>query len=182
MKNKIYSKLFEFVDPKTWTKNFMRMESSFYGEYNLVFECSDLTWEYKVYPLKTYDKNKYNDNPSHKGIVTLNKSGKVVFTIAFFLFAFIYPFAILHSKNIYLYSLILLGSIAISFFIVSIFNWKIYKTFRLAQYYIKNKEKIEKKEETEKLNNDIVELINKTISKNPKLARKTKLKHLNKKT
>jgi hypothetical protein len=64
-----------------------------------------------------------------------------------------------------------------SFFIFSINNWKIYKALRRAQ----NIEKIKSKESDEILNTEIVQIVNSAVANNPKLARKNKLKKLNKK-
>jgi hypothetical protein len=85
MKNKIYSKLFQFCDPKSWAKIFSTeikgYSSSFYPEYKLEFKCEGIIWRFLVYK-KQYYNNSYEDIPSHKGFVTFNKTGKfVVFTI-----------------------------------------------------------------------------------------------------
>lgn len=71
-------------------------------------------------------------------------------------------------------------SAILSYFAFPIFNWEIYKTFRKVQYYIRNKKKIDKKEKIKEINNQIVTAINEKIQKDPKLARRSKLKKIEK--
>jgi len=185
MKNKIYAKLFQFCDPKSWEKqNYpKKFTSTFYKEYKLEFKCNDLGWYYllyKRYPIDTYT-NRYNDNAEHTGFITPNKIGKFLFVLSgIFLLLILQSIFSSFDFNlrqlfIIVYEMIFFS--VLSFFIFSIFNWKIYLSLRKAQ----NIEKIKLKESNEVLDKEIVEIVNNTIAKNPKLARKTKLKNLNKK-
>lgn len=180
MKNKIYSKLFEFVDPKTWTKYGSDIESSFYKEYKLKFTLGELVWRYKIYPSYSYSNGGYDSSSCYSGLVTLNKSGKIIVSTAIFLFGFITLY-ILGVRSYYVYILTAILSVFFSFFIISIWNWKIYKSLRKAQYHINNVIKIKTEEDEERLNQEINKIVNTTIAKNPKLARKTKLEKLKKK-
>jgi hypothetical protein len=62
-------------------------------------------------------------------------------------------------------------------FLFSIFNWKIYLSLRKAQ----NCEKLKIKDDHEKLEKEIIQIVNQAVAKNPKLARKKKLLQLEKK-
>lgn len=181
MKNKIYSKLFEFVDPKTWVKYGRDIESSFYKEYKLKFTLGELGWKYKIYPSYSYSNGGYDSSSCYSGLVTLNKSGKSLVSTAIFLFGFIILYFVLGVRSYYVYILTGMISVFSSFFIISIWNWKIYKALRKAQYHINNAIKIKTEEDEEKLNKEINNIVNTTIAKNPKLARKTKLEKLKKK-
>lgn len=181
MKNKIYSKLFEFVDPKTWVKYGRDIESSFYKEYKLKFTLGELGWIYKIYPYSRYSNDSYDSSTCYSGVITLNKSGKILVSTAIFLVGFIILYFLLGVKSYYVYILVGMLSIFFSFFIISVWNWKIYKALRKAQYHINNAIKIKTEEDEEKLNQQINNIVNTTIAKNPKLARKTKLEKLKKK-
>lgn len=186
MKNKIYSKLFEFVDPKSWIISShvnKTLESTFYTEYKLVFKNKDFSWYYYIYPNDTnkYSRNEYSSSYSYQDLVTLNVSGKISISIATFIILFLIFWFGFDIKSSLLYILCLIFSIISSFFMFSIWNWKIYKALRKAQYNINNAEKIKEKEKEKKLNEEIVGIVNAAVAKNPKLARKTKLQKIKKK-
>lgn len=197
MKNKIYSKLYKFCDIKTWAKDVqqnnravckIKYYTKFYKEYKLEFQNTHTGWFYVLY------KGSYNDyecNASHKGLVTLNKTGKFLMTFGMLIFIagirwLLYGYNLIipnHPQQL-LNLAIILGfvafSILFSFLCISIFHWKFYMILRKVQYYIRNKDNIKRKEEEEELNKTIVTIVNNTMSKNPKLARKTKLEELKK--
>jgi len=176
-KNKIYGKLFEFCDVRTWSYIDGVYFSNFYKEYKLTF-CNDgFGWFYCLYP---YKYNDYASKHTYKGLVTLNKTGKVFMTLGLltiilctgkFFYDFIPVYFIIISS---------LFSFLLSFFYISIFNWKLYIALRKVQYFIRNEDNIKKREEDELLDKNIISIVNDTIAKYPKLARKTKLNQLNK--
>jgi len=188
MKNKIYSKLFQFCEPKSWVKRENTIEptnysSAFYPEYKLEFKCEGLVWRYYIYK-KQYYNNSYEDRYCHKGFVTFNKTGKLLFLLIFFGFFVLFNSVVgntifLQPKIISLIILFLFLTIAhfLSKLVLSIFNWKIYLALRKAQ----NCEKLKIKDDHEKLEKEIVQIVNQAVAKNPKLARKKKLLQLEKK-
>jgi hypothetical protein len=183
MKNKIYSKLFQFVDPKSWKKEDRDITSSFYLEYKLSFRSEGMFWKYHIAPgYETYSGVPSYGNVIHNGIVTLNVGGKILFSSIFFLFLYII-FLLCDCQNCIKEPLLNIGAILLSFFISNIlfpiFNWKLYISFRTARYYIKNMTLIASLQEQDELNEKIVSIINNKAAENPKLARKTKLKKLN---
>jgi hypothetical protein len=190
MKNKIYSKLFEFAEPKNWyvkrTSSGKIIRNDFYKEYRLEFFTNGLVWSYKLYPYHPYNSDKYSDTSCHSGFVTLNIGGKILMSIVYFMLIMLFEsnftefsikFTLFHFL---IYSINIISAIFLSFISFSIFNWKLYLSLRKAEYHIRNAESIRKKEEDEKLEQDIVKIVNDTIAKNPKLARKIKLKNIEK--
>ena len=190
MKNKIFAKLFHFADSKFWKKESSnKIVSSFYKEYKLEFLNEGLGWYYRLYRgigTSYSGNNEYSNHADHKGFITLNKGGKItVSSILFFLFLIIEIWVFDISldftlKSLPKYLITASASLFASYFIFSIFNWKIYKSLRKAIYNINNSEIIKQQEEEIELDKKIVTIINKKVTENPKLARKTKLKELNK--
>lgn len=190
MKNKIYSKLFQYVDPKSWVKNSIGTNgdysytSDFYPEYKLEFYSTGIVWIYKLYPKESVSYGsytRYSSHTCHTGFVTLNVGGKILFSIILSVILFFVKGLLLAGLPLLIYISLILGfSYILTYFLYSVFNWKIYMSFRKAQYSITNAKKIIEKEELEKLNNDIVKIVNNTLSKNPKMARKTKLEKIKK--
>jgi len=177
MKKKIYSKLFQFCDPKSWYKDNGHLVSTFYKEYKLDFEKKNYTWICKISPSSNHNGSYYS--PTYIRTVTFNKTGKIFASISTFIFLMILHVLILDKETyFYLYPCYVIFSVIFPFLMFSIFNWKIYMAFRIASYQIKNKDKIEEKERLKKLNSQIVEIVNNTLAKNPKYARKTKLNKL----
>jgi hypothetical protein len=186
MKNKIYGKLFEFCDPKSWVKYSIsgKYTSTFYDQYELELKCGDLGWYYLLY--KSYSgrngRKEYETSSCHEGFITLNIGGKVLFTLTIVMFTYLISVIFnvpitFDIKHILMYLGYIVFVVFLSFFIFSINNWKIYKALRRAQ----NIEKIKSKESDEILNTEIVQIVNSAVANNPKLARKNKLKKLNKK-
>lgn len=179
MKNKIYYQLFKYVDPKSWTKTEDSdgntiYNSYYYPDYKLEFNNKGIYWSYKV---------KKDGDTIHKSIITFNIGGKIVFTVAIALLTvFILTFTnqdliIKYPHNIFY----LAGLYLLSYIILSIFHFRFYLAFRKARYYIKNAKKIQEKEENIVLQKQVTEAINRKIGTDTKLARKIKLKELNKK-
>ena len=114
--------------------------------------------------------------------MTLNLGGKVLLTMFLTLASvlcqkLVFDYALgFNLKTFLLVTIYISLSYIFSMLVFSIRNWKIYMALRVA----KNCEKLKIKEE-EKLNEHIVKIVNETIAKNPKLARKKKLLQLNKK-
>jgi hypothetical protein len=104
--------------------------------------------------------------------------GKAVFTIILSLIFLAIVAIFDYNFKIYIASVIF--SYILSFFAFSIFNWSIYLTFRKVRYNIKNAKEIKKKEEDEILKKELIKVVNRTMANDPKLARRTKLKQLNK--
>lgn len=201
MKNKIYAKLYEFCDIKTWVKdtdkdNHIKYYSKFYKEYKLEFQNKECGWFYKIYKFDKYSE--YEINSCQKKLVTLNKTGKFLMALGILLLIgsvrwilyglnmiipnnYFYIFGFIPNSLLYIFGFIAF-SFLFSFLCISIFNWKFYRSLRKVQYFIRNKDNIKKREEDEALDKYIVTVINDTIAKNPKLARKTKLEQLNKKS
>lgn len=179
MKNKIYIKLFEFCDQKSWTLRGSNIyESTFYEEYKLEFRCEDICWYYTVYPRK-YSKysDSYDEEPEYIGAITLNNLGKFFYSLIMFGILFGIKLWIGIDGYIWLLPII---SIFLSYFQISIFNWKFYKSLKLVKYTIDNIQTIREKESEEELNNQIVEIVNKKMGENPRLTRKEKLKQIKK--
>lgn len=179
-KRKIYSKLFKFASQSSWildknSTSKTKIYSCFFVEYTLEFISDGTVWKYKIYNGRNF--NEYNID--YSGIVTFNKSGKILITIIISLISII--LLRIYSINGY-YPIIIsfISSYLLSYFLISIFNWEIYKSFRKAKYAVYNVEKIKKKEENNKLNNRIINIVNNTIAKDLKLSRKIKLNKLNK--
>ena len=179
MKNKIYYQLFKYVDPKSWTKTEdsdgnTYYNSYYYPDYKLEFNNKGIYWSYKV---------KSDGDTIHRSIITFNIGGKIVFTVAIgLLTAFILTFTnqdliIKFPHNIFYITFLYLTS----YIFLSIFNLRFYLAFRKAQYYIKNAKKIQEKEDNIVLQKQVTAAINKKIGSDTKLARKIKLKELNKK-
>lgn len=172
MSRKIYSRLFKFANIKSWKKSGDDYSSSFYNEYVLDFKCKDLWWEYNI------RKSGYSSSPLHTGIVTLNMGGKTVFTLCLSVILFAIVATLGYNYKFYISSIFL--SYILSFFALSIFNWSIYLTFKKVLYNIENAKEIRKKEEEEFLRQELVRVVNRTMANDPKFARRTKLKQLNK--
>ena len=171
-KNKIYSRLFKFADIKSWVKSDDDYISQFYKEYILEFKCKELHWEYNI------RKSGYSTSSLHKGFVTLNMGGKTIFTSCLSIILFSICVILDYDYKFYIASAII--SYVLSFFAFSIFNWSIYLTFRKVRYNIKNAKKIEQKEKDDILRRELIAVVNRTMSNDPKFARRTKLKQLNK--
>lgn len=185
MKNKIYSELFKFADIKSWiyidtskedNTIMSRFVSDYYKEYKLEFIQKPFLWRYSI-----YKKERYSSDPCYEGIVTLSIFGKLFFIIALCAALCISYTFIPKLGSIYLIiSIFVAFSLFLSFFAVSIFNWSFYKKLRNIQYVTTHSAKLQKKEEDEKLKQEVVEIINRKIGEDPKLARKIKLNQLNK--
>lgn len=196
---KTYSKLFEFCDIKSWTSDNYSYYSEYYKEYKLEFLNGDACWIYKVYPANylhsrgEFIANGYCSGCCHEGIVTLNGLGKIFCTLVlFFIFILIqttifkvdlFPnesFLVILKLHYKLYLGYIFLSYFISNFIYSIFNWKIYRILRKVEYVITHAKTIKEKEDQEILDQKIVSIVNNKVSSDPKLARRIKLKQLNK--
>lgn len=178
MKNKIYSKLFKFCEIKSWQKEGTdKIISEYYNyEYRLEFKCDELGWFYKVY------RGRYCGTATHSGLITLNIGGKILFTLVLSIIASLILWQGFKVTNYPDFIGIVICSFILSFFAFSIFNWSIYQSLRKAQYYIRNANKIRAKENDELIRQEIIGVVNKKIESNPKLARKTKLIQLKKKS
>ena len=145
MRNKIYAKLYEFCDIKTWVKDTdkddnVKYYSKYYKEYKLEYQNKNCGWFYKVFKATSYG-NDYESNPCHKGLVTLNKFGKFLTTIGLLSIITLIRLILYGTNLIPSYTLIFLfiaGSILFSFLFVPIFNWKFYIYLRKVQYFIRN--------------------------------------------
>ena len=166
---KIYSKLFEFSDPKSWVKNSDGMISEFYNNYKLKIYNSDLGWFYKI--------DKYYSTIS-SGLITLNFGGKILFSICGYVILIGLLTLFFKFYMWYLFTLPIIY--ALSYIAFSIWNYKIYIAFRKIKYNIDNAQKFKKIEEQEKKEQEILNLLNETMKKNPKFSRKNKLDKLNK--
>lgn len=185
-KKNIYAKLFKFTPSKSWYNSEKSVSlstkknivSNFYNEYTLEYiNDGAMLWCYNVYS----GRSTYHNSHINTGIVTLNKTGKFLFAIAvFFILSIILTLADI-KRDIYMHIGLIAGSYLLSFIVVSIFNWKIYRTFRRAKYAANNVKKIQRKEEDERLYDEVTSVVNKTIARDPKLSRKIKLNQLNKK-
>lgn len=186
MKRKIYAKLFKFTPSKSWenteksvsTTTKKTIVSYFYNEYTLEYINDGMFWNYNVYQ----GRNTYHSYEINSGIVTLNKTGKLLVTALFYCISLIVFNSFTKIDTTYVIQLEIIAiSYLLSYFIFSIFNWKIYRTFRRAKYAANNVKKLQKKEEEEKLYDEVTNIVNRTIARDPKLARKIKLNQLNKK-
>lgn len=179
MKKNIFSGLFTYSDIRSWRqvieKGDLYYRSNFYPEFPMEFRKEGLAWYYKVGRIS-------NENGS---ILTLNKLGKCIWGFIIFLIisithrVIVDTFYIDVNSKIYIFYLVL--SYFLTYFVVSIFNWKIYKIFRKVDYAVNNVEKIKKQEENKILKEKIDALIEKKMSENPRLSRKNKIKKLEKK-
>jgi hypothetical protein len=179
MKNKIYSKLFKFSDVSSWQKENSDLVSNYYDEYKLEYHKSDFKWTYVVY------KGVHNLK-LHKNFVTLNIVGKVLLSLAIiFILAIIFLLLTVFINFNFNFNLNFILYFYLAIFLIlnipPLFNWTIYKKFLKVRYYIRNNEKIKEKEKEKNLYQEVNNTINKKIISDPKLARKNKIKKLNKK-
>lgn len=194
-----YLRLFDFCDIKSWTADKNSYNSKYYKEYKLEFLSGDTCWLYRVYPASyTYSHSEYIPTGyiseyCHQGIVTLNGLGKFIWTwsmfISFLLIqnyifkvpVFPYDNLIMNLNNhCVLYIGYIFVSHILSLFIYSVFNWKLYRILKKVEYVINNAQAIKEKEDQEILYKKIVSIVNNKVSTDPKLARRIKLKQLNK--
>lgn len=181
-KRKIYSKLFKFAPSKSWSNSSngssnKTVISYFYNEYTLEFVNGEIFWNYNVYN----GRSTYSSNLVNYGVVTTNKLGKLLFTVVGFIVISIGIKLFSNIVGYYPYIISLISAYLLSFIEISIFNFSIYRSFRKAQYAANNVNKILRKEEEDKLNSKVINIVNNAIAKDPKLSRKMKLNKLNKK-
>lgn len=198
MKAKAYIKLFEFCDPKSWTKDKdSSYISNFYREYKLELKSDTIFWNYMVYRADErdlragYAQPSYKDKPCHEGTIRLNLLGRffnswVLFGLMLIVqgtFLNIPVFPLDSLKANFLNHYVLYCSYVIFSHLLSyglVFNFKMNKVLKEALYNVNNKETIREKEEAELLAKEISNIVNAKLASNPRLARKNKLKQLNK--
>lgn len=188
--SKSYSKLFEFSSTNSWDKKGDSYISQFYKEYKLELINENFFWCYKVYSQQGYS---YTTEPSYEGIVRLNLWGKfmtswVMFIICLLVQKLVFDVSVFPYVNLiedfklhyllYSYYIIFSHLCASRLF----FNYKTYKTLKRVRYAVNHQQEIKEKEKEEILDREIINIINIKVSSNPKLARKTKLNELNKKS
>lgn len=191
-KHKIYSKLFEFSDIKSWKSTGINEDKKYYSEsyteYKLEFKKCKYFWQYNVYPNRnsSYNSKKYSDYSDFVGYLVPKFSHKISWTIAPFIAHCVISATIIKPEHFFNINLILSLLIPFILFfgiypmIFMLKNWKIYKTFFNAKYSNSRYDKIVEIEADAKLNDKINNTINSSLD--PKTLRKNKLLNLNKKT
>lgn len=180
-KKKIFLKLFNFSDIKTWVRSSKKKYySKSYEEYKLTFERSDFWWSCKVYTENRYGDNGYNS----KDCFNCDIIPRITLSLLMQLIVFVLFLLVFLGRDVFgLTSMDFIKSVIASFivYLYTIFyfikNYKVYRVFRKVLYRCNNEEKILEQEKEKELNAHVVELINSKLEPNVKRAKK--LKNLN---